>query len=104
MKVGDEVEAINHRIGVLLTTTDFRDIDLLLAQRDHLFETLETAIKRELERVGLQEGGTRSSMLYLTILNETKTMVLQMRNLIKARRYFSEEQFVEKLPKTERKS
>lgn len=104
MKVGDEVEAINHRIGVLLTTTDFRDIDLLLAQRDHLFETLETAIKRELERVGLQEGGTRSSMLYLTILNETKTMVLQMRNLIKARRYFSEEQFVEKLPKTERRS
>ena len=31
---------------------------------------------------------TRSSILYLTIINETKTMVLQSRNLLKAQKYF----------------
>ena len=29
-------------------------------------------------------------MLYLTILNETRTMVLQLRNLLKAQRHFLE--------------
>ncbi len=33
---------------------------------------------------------TRASVLYLTILNETKTMVLQARNLLKSQRYFLE--------------
>ena len=31
-------------------------------------------------------------MLYLTILNETKTMVLQSRNLLKSQRSFMENQ------------
>ena len=30
------------------------------------------------------------SILYLTILNETKSMVLQSRNLLKSQRYFLE--------------
>ena len=52
----------------------------------------QEAIKRQLKRIKNKETSTRSSMLYLNILNETKTLVLQSRNLLKSQRYFLEHQ------------
>ena len=49
------------------------------------------AIKSQLRRInGDETVSTRASVLYLTILNETRTMVLQLRNLLKAQRHFLE--------------
>ena len=91
IRVGDEVEAIYRRINAMLTTNDFGDIDLVLSMRDRLFETISDAIKSELRRfITSGKGSTKASMLYLTILNETRTMVLQLRNLLKAQRHFLE--------------
>lgn len=42
----------------------------------------------ELSRIDAQKTNTRASMLYLTILSETKNMVLQSRNLLKSQEYF----------------
>ena len=91
IRVGDEVETIYRRINAMLTTNDFGDIDLVLSMRDRLFETISDAIKSELRRFNTSgKGSTKASMLYLTILNETRTMVLQLRNLLKAQRHFLE--------------
>ena len=91
IRVGDEVEAIYRRIDTMLATNDFGDIDLVLSMRDRLFETISDAIKSELRRFNdAGKGSTKASMLYLTILNETRTMVLQLRNLLKAQRHFLE--------------
>ena len=91
IRVGDEVEAIYRRIDAMLATNDFGDIDLVLSMRDRLFETISDAIKSELRRFNdAGRGSTKASMLYLTILNETRTMVLQLRNLLKAQRHFLE--------------
>ena len=85
------MEAIYRRINAMLTTNDFGDIDLVLSMRDRLFETISDAIKSELRRFNTSgTGSTKASMLYLTILNETRTMVLQLRNLLKAQRHFLE--------------
>ena len=93
IRVGDEVEAIYRRINAMLTTNDFGDIDLVLSMRDRLFETISDAIKSELRRLNTSgKGSTKASMLYLTILNETKTMILQSRNLLKSQHYFLEQQ------------
>lgn len=74
IRVGDEVEAIYRRINAMLTTNDFGDIDLVLSMRDRLFETISDAIKSELRRFNTSgKGSTKASMLYLTILNETRT-------------------------------
>ena len=63
----------------------------LLVMRDRLFETIVGAVKSQLRRIHDDEStGTRSSVLYLTVLNETKTMVLQARNLLKSQSYFLE--------------
>ena len=91
IRVGDEVEAIYRRINAMLTTNAFGDIDLVRSMRDRLFETISDAIKSELRRFNTSgKGSTKASMLYLTILNETRTMVLQLRNLLKAQRHFLE--------------
>ena len=90
MKINDEVETIFTRINVMLRNNDFADSDLILELRDELFESIADAIKRQLKRIKNKQSSTKASLLYLTILNETKTMVLQARNLVKSQRYFLE--------------
>lgn len=92
MHINDEVEAIYRHINQMLKHNDFKNIDQVLEQRDRLFESIADAIKRQLKRIKNKETSTRSSMLYLNILNETKTLVLQSRNLLKSQRYFLEHQ------------
>ena len=91
MRVNDQVEAIFVKINGMLSTKDFSELDLVLEMRDRLFDTIVEAIKSQLRRIHDDpETSTRASVLYLTILNETKTMVLQARNLLKSQRYFLE--------------
>ena len=89
MRVNDEVEAIFVKINEMLAGGDFSELDRVLDMRDRLFDTIVGAIKNQLRRIHEDpSGSTRASVLYLTILNETKTMVLQARNLLKSQRYF----------------
>ena len=91
MRVNDQVEAIFVKINDMLATKDFSDLDLVLEMRDKLFDTIVEAIKSQLRRINdVPSGSTRAGVLYLTILNETKTMMLQSRNLLKSQQYFLE--------------
>ena len=90
MHINDEVESIYRQINMMLRTGNFDSIDSVLAMRDNLFEQIALAIKSELERATSNRSNTKASMLYLNILSETKSMVLQSRNLLKAQRYFLE--------------
>ena len=56
--------------------------------RDALFGVIAKAIKNQIKRLKEEKMSTKASMLYLNILTETKTMVLQSRNLIKSQGYF----------------
>lgn len=87
-KVNNEVSAIYAKINDMLLSNDFSKLDEILKMRDDLFETLAAAIKSQIKRVKKNSTTTRSSVLYLTIINETKTMVLQTRNLLKSQKYF----------------
>ena len=91
MRVNDQVEAIFDKINDMLATKDFSDLDLVLEMRDKLFDTIVEAIKSQLRRINdVPSGSTRAGVLYLTILNVTKTMMLQSRNLLKSQQYFLE--------------
>ena len=81
-------ENIYQKINAMLENNDFSQLDEILQMRDKLFDTLAAAIKSQIKRVKAKASTTRSSILYLTIINETKTMVLQTRNLLKSQRYF----------------
>ena len=88
MDINDDVEVIYRHINVMLRSGNFSDIEMVLALRDQLFESIADAIKSELTRINEASSNTKASMLYLTILTETKNMVLQSRNLLKSQQYF----------------
>lgn len=89
MRVNDDVEAIFDKINEMLRRKDFSDLDRILEMRDRLFDTIVEAIKNQLRRITTDAAAsTKSSVLYLTVLSETKTMVLQARNLLKSQRHF----------------
>ena len=87
-RVNNQVSRIYLHINEMLRTSHFEELDEILRMRDELFDTLAAAIKSQIKRVKAKASTTRSSILYLTIINETKTMVLQSRNLLKAQKYF----------------
>ncbi|MBR2351991.1 MAG: inorganic phosphate transporter [Alistipes sp.] len=92
MSVNADVDEIYSRILYMLSTGDMTDIDEVLTMRDSLFDRIAQSTKEELKRITDGESNARAGMLYLNILSETKTMVLQSRNLLKSRRYFMEQE------------
>ena len=90
--VNTDVDVIYKRILFMLKSGDYSDIDHVLDMRDPLFTRIAELTKRELVRINEGKSNSKSGMLYLSILAETKTMVLQSRNLLKSQRYYMEQE------------
>lgn len=87
-EIEEKVTVIYGMINHMLKTGDYSKIDQTLYLRDSLFEEFAQIIKRQIARIKTGETSTRGSMLYLDIISETKTMILQSRNLLKAQKHF----------------
>lgn len=87
-RVSEKVNHINELIIKILETNDYSELQQTMTLRDSLFEDIAGITKNQIHRIKEGSTSTRSSMLYLDILNETKTMVLQLRNLLKSQHYF----------------
>ncbi len=86
--IESKVKVIYDMILYILRNDDYSKLDDTQEMRDSLFEDFAEVVKKQIQRIKMKETSTRSSMLYLDIINETKTMVLQARNLIKSQNYF----------------
>lgn len=86
--INNQVGVIYSRINDMLEHSTFEELDDILQMRDDLLDLLAEAIRNQIRRVKARPTTTRSSILFLTIVNETKTMVLQTRNLLKSQKYF----------------
>ncbi|MDR1171059.1 MAG: inorganic phosphate transporter [Bacteroidales bacterium] len=86
--INREVSKVYDAIVEMLRTSDFSNFDRVLAKRDSIFDLIADTIKAQIKRVKGNESSMRNSILYLDIINETKAMVLQARNLMKAQRLF----------------
>ena len=75
----------------MLRHNHFDDLDSVMEMRDNLFEVIAECIKNQIKRLQDADASTKASALYFNLLNETKTMVLQARNVIKAQAYFVNE-------------
>lgn len=89
--VNDEVDNIFTRINDMLRNKDFSHIDEIMIMREALFNTIASSIKNQIKRLKTEHMSTKASTLFLNILTETKTMVLQSRNLLKSQAYFLNE-------------
>ena len=88
MSINGDVDIIYSRIIYMIVNSDFTDIDSVLDMRDEIFDRIADATKDELARITSGKSNSKAGMLYLNILSETKTMVLQSRNLLKSQRLF----------------
>lgn len=89
--INEDVETIFSRVNLILQKGDFSEVHYVVEMRDELFENISESMTRQLHDIKHKntDTSTKASMLYLTILNETKSMVLHTRNLIKAQRFFA---------------
>jgi Na+/phosphate symporter len=87
-KLDKEVSSVYEDIVKMLRTSDFSNFERTLAKRDEIFDLLVENIKSQIRRVKDKESSVRNSILYLDIVNETKSMLLQARNLMRAQRLF----------------
>ncbi len=90
--INSDVDVIYRRILYMLASGDYNDIDSVLEMRDTLFTRIAELTKLELGRIHEGQSNSKAGMLYLNILAETKTMVLQSRNLLKSQRYYMEQE------------
>ncbi|PKQ63597.1 hypothetical protein BZG02_09525 [Labilibaculum filiforme] len=71
------------------TNYDLDQIEVVFVKQKDLLTTLKKARKEQIRRIKAEKVGTRNSVLYLGILNETKNLVLYLGNLLKASRDFT---------------
>lgn len=88
--VNKNMNVVFDRVNSMLGSNSFDRIDEVMVLRDSIFECLAQATKNQIKRNSENKNTTRSSVLYLNILTEDKIMVLQLRNLLKAQKYFLE--------------
>jgi len=91
-KLNVEVSGVYSSIAEMLRTLDYSNFEQVLAKRDGIFDIFVENIKSQIRRVKDKESSTRNSILFLDIVNETKTMLLQSRNMMRAQRLFMEAQ------------
>ncbi|MCB9018544.1 MAG: inorganic phosphate transporter [Prevotellaceae bacterium] len=88
MCINDDVEKIFEKMNVMVLARDMSELGYVLELRDKLFNRIVEVMNNQLFRIKEKSTSTQSSALFFTILTETKTMVLQSRNLMKAQNYF----------------
>ncbi|MBQ0080707.1 MAG: inorganic phosphate transporter [Alistipes sp.] len=89
--INEDVATIFSRVNLILHKGDFSEVHYVVEMRDELFNSISEAMTRQLHNIkhNNTSTSTKASILYLTILNETKSMVLHTQNLIKAQRFFA---------------
>ncbi len=65
-------------------STEPFDLQALLAERDEFFVLVNKVLNNQVHRVAEQDLSSRGTMLYLTIINETKTMIIHSTSMVKA--------------------
>ncbi len=75
----------------IIRSGNYDEIEIANRMRVTLLENIETISVKQLERIKKGDSSTKTSLLYLNSLSETKNIVLQSINLLKAMRDFSGE-------------
>ncbi|MGE4568123.1 MAG: hypothetical protein AB7C90_02955, partial [Bacteroidales bacterium] len=74
----------------ILKNQRYGQVPDLSIQKDTLLENLEKMQKRQLKLIKQRDVSTRTSMLYLNLLAEYKTMILLIIGMIKTLQSFSQ--------------
>jgi Na+/phosphate symporter len=83
--IKDLISGINES----LKSSDYSNINDIIGKQQKILKFIGTLQKKQVKRIKANEVGTRNSMLFLGILTESKNLVLQLLNLLKSHRDFT---------------
>jgi len=78
-----------NEINESLKANDYTSLTDIINKQQKLLKFIDTLQKKQVKRIKANEVGTRNSMLFLSILSESKNLVLQSVNLLKSHRDFT---------------
>lgn len=84
------VGGFNH-FEKMMETGDFSNYNSVVASRDAVYNLNNKLIKRQIKRLKNKESKTRSSILFLDLVNEIKIIMIQSNNLMKSQKSFNEQ-------------
>ncbi|MGB4654568.1 MAG: inorganic phosphate transporter [Bacteroidales bacterium] len=88
--VAQQVTDIYGKFIGMVEQRDYSDFGEIQKQRDGIIELCGKLTKKQIKRVKSNESGTRNTILFLHVLNETKYISLQSSNLMKSQRNMME--------------
>lgn len=68
----------------MIKNNDYSGLDKIKERRAEILDLYSELVKKQIKRTKEKETGTRNSILYLSILNETKVIALKSANLMRA--------------------
>jgi phosphate/sulfate permease len=84
-------EELNSFFSYVLNTTkkqNFTDLNAILVQQQLIIDLISKINKKQIRLIKEELIGTRISLMYMNLLNETKNLVLYTINMVKAHRDF----------------
>lgn len=85
-ELGEQVMEVAGQFVQMIETSDYSSFDSLLEKRHRIAELYSVATRNQIKRAKSKTSGTRNSILYLSLLNETKIIALQSANLMKSQK------------------
>lgn len=87
--ISKAVRQLSQKVVETIRTERFDESEQAFDMQDAILESLSSAQKKQLKRIKKELVGTRNSILYISILNETKNFVLFIGNVLKSYRDFT---------------
>ncbi len=91
-----ELNKLKEEITLLFTQTmhtiefnEFDNVDNIIKKQMEIFDIIKEDRKAQIKRIKKKDTGTRNSILYLGLLNESKNLLLHTINLLKSQRDFA---------------
>lgn len=81
---GREFISVYRDFNEMIQKNDYSGLEKIKERRSNILDLYSELIKKQIKRAKLKDSGTRNSMLYLNILNETKVMTMKSVNLMRA--------------------
>ena len=86
--LNDSVLDFYDSVAVIGEKLRFENIDKLIAKQQSILDLVNKIKKKQVKYIKAELVGTKATMLYLSILSETKNLLLHTVNMVKAHRDF----------------
>ncbi len=87
-KIRNQLNEFFNTIQDIIQKNKFTEINHIIDKQQEILNIIEEFRKTQIKRIKHKETGTKNSLLYLGILSETKNLLLNTINLLKAQRDF----------------